>query len=801
MNIHFANGYYTSTVTLTCYSRSGSALKTGSFSGEGTFTPHVNTYQIGITVGSDVDTSSSQWFSHFSNTKYSLSENIQPNNYEWPAVTFYLVAAYTPPTPPTPTTSYSWDCYDLTSGTYISGYEHNNVTSSSITRPLISGYTYQGYVYHNSWSNCVSAGQNNRYDGTGSTCSDHSKSYPFVVFFYTKDSSSSGNYSWDCYDLTSGTYISGYEHNNVTSSSITRPSISGYIYQGYVYHSSWSNCESAGKNGKYDGTDDTCSDHSKSYPYIVFFYTQNSSGTIYYYGDYDITNNQYLKEMKSTSSQLRSTNITEYSEYCYVGKIAGQTKESIFTALKNISFSQSIASNPSYDNSSLYVLFVYRYGWQNPYLQEVINLDSSTKLLKNLDGYYYRATYLKLYIPAHTSMIFETTIQDSNIIGNYDPYGQIYKDDPSEHGNEYSIDYDKAIGDITSILNNDDIRSDNKNCYLTYLNDTNSSEIIYITVNPYAYKSNNSDSISIPYTIITSQNYCNINYYNNSGTDLLSVQKGYIPGKSRLSPSLDTNRKKPYTFQGWSFQPNSNNGNLQSGDIIDNINNVNLYGVYYFGIKFDLNGGEGQSINPIFFYDNNEHDFYLPNSTPSTFYKSSTYNDNNITQIYVNRYNSKNEKIIINQGELCDGTSYQLKEWNMNKDESGTSFNLNTIYTVINGNYWKNGLNLLYAIWKEIPFIQQLKNPITIYISPNEQYLEGYQFLGYSTIKDSNIVEYSINNEYLISTTKDINLYPVFKRKFYFGKNREWKNCKLYYGKNNAWKEIVVYKGIEGKWK
>ena len=89
----------------------------------------------------------------------------------------------------------------------------------------------------------------------------------------------------------------------------------------------------------------------------------------------------------------------------------------------------------------------------------------------------------------------------------------------------------------------------------------------------------------------------------------------------------------------------------------------------------------------------------------------------------------------------------------------------------------------------------------TFTIYPNEQYLEGCEFLGYSTAKGSSTVTYKANTTYTRTEPGNLYLYPVFKKKIYFGKDKEWKECKLYYGVNNEWKEIELFTAIGGKWK
>ena len=170
-------------------------------------------------------------------------------------------------------TTYYASLYDLTNSTYLTA--ENSYTTSSITRQSLTGYTYVGYKTGTSQSNAFNKSS---YTGTGTTASLTSTNN-HVVFFYTEDqSSSSTTYYYRCYDLTNKTYITS--STSTTNSSITRPTQSGYTYQGYTYYDSFDKCVSYQASNGYDGTTTSCSQHSANYPYVVFFYTKN---TTYYY--------------------------------------------------------------------------------------------------------------------------------------------------------------------------------------------------------------------------------------------------------------------------------------------------------------------------------------------------------------------------------------------------------------------------------------------------------------------------------------------------------------------------------------
>lgn len=864
MNIVFDSSSDIYSATFVQYSSSGSELARTPISGNGTVTVQTQTANIRIIVSSSVDTSTSKWKSSNSGTWYTLSNDnkILPTGSNWPTTITLILKSSSSGGGGSTTTYYR--CYDVTNDTYIDSL--SSTTESSFLRPTWSEYTYIGYGQGASLTAAKNQYANNNYY-TSTVCTP---SYSYVVFFYSSNSGGGGStttYSWDCYDLTADKYISGYEHTGVTSSTITRPSISGYTYQGYVYYDSWSKCVSAGKSGNYDGTGTSCSSHNSSNPYVVFFYTKDV--TYYYYGDYDVTNQSFLREFQATSSTNRAYG-GSYNGYTYKGYAWNGTEDSCIRQAKQKTYDDT---STSYNGTGTYVLFCYeeapyqckcydqttnnwidggtmsssstsitrpdllnqgytyqgycygndfntlatattyngtgitcsslnssnnkvvffyKRGWQNPNLSRTHSLSTSGTITGyNLTAYYFKATYLQITIPANTAMIFKTTLGSN--YGNYDSYGQIFKSNPANYGNLNSTQGFQAIKTLVPIDTDDD-GAGSRDCQLSYVNNTSSSVTIYIVVNPLSYQAITSTK-SISYEITSTQSYYVINYYNNNGTTLLGTQ-GYLSGITKImSPTIT--RVNNYSFNGWSKNTNSNTFTIQDGNIITISNNINLYGVFAFILQFTANGGEGD-INSIAYYDNIDRTITLPGAQ-SGIYKSTDY-DNNITQISINRYNNNGKIEFTDYCELDSGIAYSLKEWNTTSTGSGTIFNLNTSYQLSAMQLLHSGANLLYAIWENISFTNQVRTPAKICISPNEQYLEGYTFLGYATNKNSTNIQYAINQEYTISTTTEINLYPVFKRKFYFGKNKEWKECKLYYGTNNEWKEITINKGIGGKW-
>lgn len=240
---------------------------------------------------------------------------------------------------------YTWDCYDLTTEDYIKGYE-TSTSSSEITAPNISGYTYKGYVYYDTWKKCTDAGKEGNFDGTGRTCSDHSAKNPIIVFFYEKAS----EYYWGCYDLTNKTDIKSL--TSTDSTTVSAPSFSGYTYQGYVYHKTYDECITYGTQGRYDGTENTCSKKlSSTYPYVIFFYTKE-----YYWKSYDLTNSTDISSSKTTTNS--SISAPSYNNYSYAGFVYHNSYSSCISQGSRRSF-DGTASTATASTTYPYVVFFY----------------------------------------------------------------------------------------------------------------------------------------------------------------------------------------------------------------------------------------------------------------------------------------------------------------------------------------------------------------------------------------------------------------------------------------------------------
>lgn len=127
----------------------------------------------------------------------------------------------------------------LPSGYFRTIKSKKTTTKTSITRPIISGYSYLGYVYHTSFQNCLdqvsdeSNAGDERFDGTDDTCTPPSSGkYPYIIFFYEKES------GWHCDSIVNkGTISEGY--SGAQNESLEAFQIKGYQFSvpsnGYFY--------------------------------------------------------------------------------------------------------------------------------------------------------------------------------------------------------------------------------------------------------------------------------------------------------------------------------------------------------------------------------------------------------------------------------------------------------------------------------------------------------------------------------------------------------------------------------------
>lgn len=215
----------------------------------------------------------------------------------------YILFCYTKDT--TTTTTYYYRCYDVTNGEYITN--STSTTSSSVSAPTQSGYTYAGYKRSTSWANCVALSS---YTGTGSSAS-FTSSQKYVVFCYTKNSTSSwsnflggfGSYTDSTsfsYNLSAG--LIGYTTFTAPSDGVLEVHTTGssdtygWLTNGYCELGSGngSNALKAGTSGVIHTSDDDSGENNNfSFSYNVtkdtryeidwhnYSATSSASGTLY----------------------------------------------------------------------------------------------------------------------------------------------------------------------------------------------------------------------------------------------------------------------------------------------------------------------------------------------------------------------------------------------------------------------------------------------------------------------------------------------------------------------------------------
>ena len=289
-------------------------------------------------------------------------------------------------------TTYYASLYDLTNSTYLTA--ENSYTTSSITRQSLTGYTYVGYKTGTSQSNAFNKSS---YTGTGTTASLTSTNN-HVVFFYTENqSSSSTTYYYRCYDLTNSTYITS--STSTTNSSITRPTQSGYTYQGYTYYDSFDRCLSYQQSNGYDGTGTTCSQHSANNPYVVFFYTKNTTTTTSYYRTYDVTFGEYLDSSSTTATTTTVTRPSVPTGYTYAGYKYHTSFEKCISQQNYDGTSTSFTVNTNYP----YILFCYT---ANTYTVSYNLNGASGTAPSNTTRYYNRSYTLTSTTPSRSGYNF-----------------------------------------------------------------------------------------------------------------------------------------------------------------------------------------------------------------------------------------------------------------------------------------------------------------------------------------------------------------------------------------------------------
>lgn len=482
----------------------------------------------------------------------------------------------------------------------------------------ISGLT-PGTRYEYAWEvDYYTAGQwNNGASGTGVAWTDEESGGG------GGDSGGSDeDYYWDCYNLTAGDYM-GYE-TSTSSSSITAPTISGYTYQGYVYHSTWSKCVEQAKNGNYDGTDSVCTNHSSRLPYVVFFYTEaptgwylqnlgNYSGTVNTYVDYnlssygigyiDYTPNSngfltayasgdsfddygfigYANSMGLNSSASRGYQaITNYLISDDQSGGNGHFKITQFSVTANTTYRIAIApwSNPAAFSGKLYFYFESISSWMTPINMYTIGSGTSgTSGTTSVPAY--KAGYITVTTPSYAGkLVFKTTSNSKS---------------PDYYSYLSSSPLSAASGTSrTSAVSGTTLKVDDDGAgtgYDTKIEYTASASTTYYWYVNAAWS--NSSTYSIPWQYNYYRQYT-ITFNKNDGTNTI-WSTNYIYADSMSATMAPAPSRTNYTFQGWSTSSSATSG-YSAGSSVSVSGSTTFYAIWKrntITVTYNANGGSG----------------------------------------------------------------------------------------------------------------------------------------------------------------------------------------------------------------
>ena len=623
-------------------------------------------------------------------------------------------------------------CYDVTVGNYIGG-SGNSVydvtTASSYSRPSLSGYTYLGWVCGGSHQQCISYYNNNGVESSSTICSGYSDG-EVAMFFYRSNSSGGGGttYQYRCYDKTNGRYITNA--TTTTSSSITRPDLSssGYTYQGYVYHNSFSACIS---QSGYDSTSTTCSQHSSNNPYVVFFYTPSSGGggggtptTTYRYKCYDRTNGSYItSEQTTTSSSITRPDLSSLG-YTYQGYVYHQ---SYSQCLNQSTYDGTSTTCSNHSSNHPYIVFFYTYtpsvsSWQTPTLMATVG-SSTTSYSTSSTIYKYQAGYVKYTTPSYPGKLVLQTTLGSN---SYDYYSYLSTSTLSagsgtNRGNAVSSGY---------LTSNDDKTSGVYDTLISYA--CSASTVYYWYVNA-AFAS--SGTYSVPWSLNYYRRY-SIAYNANGGSGVPSTQYFYADNTT-VTISSTTPSRTGYTFLGWSTSSSATSPSYSAGSSYAlSSQNYTLYAVWQrnsYSITYNANGGSGGPTSQTFYGD--ALNVTISSSTPSR-------------------------------------TGYTFLGWSTSSSASSASYSAGSSYTLSAQNY------TLYAVWSlnsytitynanggsGAPSTQTFYgNNTTVTISSTQPTRTGHTFLGWSTSSSATSPSYSAGGSYKLSL-QNYTLYAVWEK-------------------------------------
>lgn len=444
------------------------------------------------------------------------------------------------------------------------------------------------------------------------------------------DPPASGDYTWDCYNLTTGQYM-GYE-TSTSDSSISAPYIQGYNYMGYVYHSSWSKCVEQAQNGNYDGTDSVCTNHSSRYPYVVFFYTEapqgwylqnlgNYNGAVNTYTDYNLSsygigyidytpNSNGLFTVYASGSSFDDYGFIGYANSIELNSSAsdgfwaitnflatddqsggsGHFRITQFSVTANTTYRIAIApyGSPAAFSGRLYFYFESISSWMTPInIYTIGSGTSGTSSTTSVPAY--KAGYITVTTPNYAGkLVFKTT---SN--SNTPDYCSYLSSSLLSAGS--GTDRRSAVSG--TILNTDDDGAgtgyDTKIEQVTLANTT-----YYWYVNA-AWSASN--TYSIPWQYNYYRQYT-ITFKKNDGTNTIWFTNcAYADSMTVTMASAPT--RIGYTFQGWSTSSSATSG-YNAGSAVSVSGSTTFYAIWKINtitVTYNTNGGSGgpgsQTVN------------------------------------------------------------------------------------------------------------------------------------------------------------------------------------------------------------
>ena len=440
----------------------------------------------------------------------------------------------------------------------------------------------------------------------------------------------SGDYTWDCYNLTAGDYM-GYE-TSTSSSSITAPTISGYTYQGYVYHSTWSKCVEQAKNGNYDGTDSVCTNHSSSHPYIVFFYTEaptgwylqnlgNYSGAVNTYVDYNLSSYGigYIDYTPSSNGLFTAyasgSSFDDYGTIGYANSIGlnsnasngyqaitnyltsddqsggnSHFKITQFSVTANTTYRITVApwSSPAAFSGQLYFYFESISSWMTPINMYTIGSGTSgTSGTTSVPAY--KAGYITVTTPSYAGkLVFKTTSNSKS-----PDYYSYLSSSPLSAAS--GISRTSAVSGTTLKVDDDGAGTG----YDTKIEYGASASTTYYWYVNAAWS--NSSTYSIPWQYNYYRQYT-ITFNKNDGTNTI-WSTNYVYADSMNATMASAPTRTGYTFQGWSTSSSATSG-YNAGSAVSVSGSTTFYAIWKINtitVTYNANGGSGgpgsQTVN------------------------------------------------------------------------------------------------------------------------------------------------------------------------------------------------------------